>query len=85
ANSCIRIISGLYGVVKPYDSIYEYRLEMQTKLRVGEFKNLYECPFVAREVAELGINLYITGFTKPLKHFEPVLEFHQIAKDNLIN
>ncbi|HDN2472149.1 TPA: peroxide stress protein YaaA [Clostridioides difficile CD196] len=42
ANSCIRIISGLYGVVKPYDSIYEYRLEMQTKLRVGEFKNLYE-------------------------------------------
>lgn len=42
-------------------------------------------PFVAREVAELGINLYITGFTKPLKHFEPVLEFHQIAKDNLIN
>ncbi|EGT4600302.1 Nif3-like dinuclear metal center hexameric protein [Clostridioides difficile] len=42
-------------------------------------------PFVAREVAELGINLYITGFTKPLKHFEPVLEFHQIAKDKLIN
>ena len=42
ANSCIRIISGLYGVVKPYDSIYEYRLEMQTKLRVGEFKQLYE-------------------------------------------
>ncbi|MGO0943707.1 peroxide stress protein YaaA, partial [Clostridioides difficile] len=40
--SCIRIISGLYGVVKPYDSIYEYRLEMQTKLQVGEFKNLYE-------------------------------------------
>ncbi|MFL8672707.1 Nif3-like dinuclear metal center hexameric protein [Clostridioides sp. GD02404] len=42
-------------------------------------------PFVASEVAELGINLYITGFTKPLKHFEPALEFHRIAKDNLIN
>ncbi|MBY2478482.1 peroxide stress protein YaaA [Clostridioides difficile] len=42
ADNCIRIISGLYGVIKPYDSIYEYRLEMQTKLQVREFKNLYE-------------------------------------------
>lgn len=42
ANSYIRIISGLYGVLKPYDSIYEYRLEMQTKLKIREFKNLYE-------------------------------------------
>lgn len=42
ADNCIRIISGLYGIIKPYDSIYEYRLEMQTKLQVREFKNLYE-------------------------------------------
>lgn len=30
-NDHIRILSGLYGVLKPYDSIYPYRLEMQYK------------------------------------------------------
>jgi putative NIF3 family GTP cyclohydrolase 1 type 2 len=42
-------------------------------------------PFVASEIADLGINLYLTGFTKPLPNFEPTMEFHRIAKDNLIN
>ena len=42
-------------------------------------------PFVASEVAEMEINLYLTGFTKPLPHFEPTLEFHRIAKDQFIN
>lgn len=42
AQEHVRILSGLYGVVRPYDSIYEYRLEMLTKLPVGESKNLYE-------------------------------------------
>lgn len=42
ANNHIRIISGLYGVVKPLDSIYPYRLEMQTKLNISNSKNLYE-------------------------------------------
>ena len=40
-NSHLRIISGFYGVLKPLDLIDEYRLEMQTKLEVDEFKNLY--------------------------------------------
>ena len=30
------------GILKPYDSIYEYRLEMLTKLNVAGTKNLYE-------------------------------------------
>ncbi|HIT90169.1 MAG TPA: peroxide stress protein YaaA [Candidatus Merdenecus merdavium] len=38
----IRILSGAYGVVKPYDSIYEYRLEMLTKLPLRDKKNLYD-------------------------------------------
>jgi len=42
-------------------------------------------PFVASEIAALGINLYLTGFTKPLPYFEPTMEFHRIAKDNQIN
>lgn len=38
----VRILSGLYGVLKPFDLIQPYRLEMGTKLRVGAKKNLYE-------------------------------------------
>ena len=38
----IRIISGLYGILKPMDLIQPYRLEMGTKFKVGRNKNLYE-------------------------------------------
>ena len=38
----LRILSGLYGILKPLDLIQAYRLEMGTKLRVGRSKNLYE-------------------------------------------
>lgn len=37
-----RIISGLYGVLKPLDLIQPYRLEMGTKFPVGVKNNLYE-------------------------------------------
>src|SRR5690606_12202574 len=38
----VRILSGLYGVLKPLDLIQPYRLEMGTKFTVGKNKNLYE-------------------------------------------
>ena len=38
----VRILSGLYGVLKPLDLIQPYRLEMGTKMPVGTNKNLYE-------------------------------------------
>ncbi|WP_426431054.1 peroxide stress protein YaaA [Winogradskyella sp. HB-48] len=38
----VRIISGLYGILKPLDLIQPYRLEMGTKMAVGKNKNLYE-------------------------------------------
>lgn len=37
----LRILSGLYGVLKPLDLIQPYRLEMGTKLTVGSHKDLY--------------------------------------------
>ena len=40
-NDHLRIISGLYGVLRPFDMIDEYRLEMQTKVKVNEKANLY--------------------------------------------
>ena len=41
-NDKLRILSGLYGVLKPYDLIQPYRLEMGTKLKVGSNENLYQ-------------------------------------------
>ncbi|NND80162.1 MAG: peroxide stress protein YaaA [Maribacter sp.] len=38
----LRILSGLYGILKPLDLIQPYRLEMGTSLRIARKKNLYE-------------------------------------------
>ncbi len=38
----VRILSGLYGLLKPLDLIQAYRLEMGTSLAIGSKKNLYE-------------------------------------------
>ncbi len=38
----LRILSGLYGVLRPLDLMQPYRLEMGTKLKVGKTENLYQ-------------------------------------------
>lgn len=42
SQKTLRIISGLYGVLKPLDLIQSYRLSMGTKLQNPRGKNLYE-------------------------------------------
>lgn len=42
AQDHLGILSGLYGLVRPLDLIRPYRLEMGTKLKHNQFKNLYE-------------------------------------------
>lgn len=37
----LRILSGFYGVLRPFDGVTPYRLEMQAKLKIGECKDLY--------------------------------------------
>ena len=37
----LRILSGLYGVLRPFDGVVPYRLEMQAKLAVDGAKDLY--------------------------------------------
>lgn len=41
AQKNLRILSGLYGVIRPLDMIKEYRLEMGTKLKFKTYKSLY--------------------------------------------
>lgn len=70
----LRILSGLYGVLKPLDLIQPYRLEMGTRLKVGSTENLYKFwdDRVATslneelEEGELLINLASTEYFKVL-------------------
>jgi hypothetical protein len=42
AQDHLRILTGLYGVLRPLDLIMPYRLEFATKLKVKQYNNLYE-------------------------------------------
>jgi uncharacterized protein len=42
AQDNLRILSGLYGLLKPFDLIFPYRLEMGTRLKTKAGKNLYD-------------------------------------------
>jgi len=42
AQKHLRILSGLYGLLRPLDLIQPYRLEMGTKLATPQGKNLYD-------------------------------------------
>lgn len=70
----LRIISGLYGILKPLDLIQPYRLEMGTRFPVGVKKNLYEFwkPKIAKALndemvdGELFINLASSEYFKAI-------------------
>jgi len=70
----LRIISGLYGILKPLDLIQPYRLEMGTRFPVGKNKNLYEFwkPKITKalndelEDGELFINLASNEYFKAI-------------------
>ncbi|CAJ1364294.1 unnamed protein product [Effrenium voratum] len=42
AQSSIRILCALYGVLRPYDCIRPYRLEMASKLKTARGKSMYD-------------------------------------------
>ena len=50
----LRILSGLYGVLRPMDGVIPYRLEMQAKLKMGSTQDLYAFwgDRIYRELAE---------------------------------
>ena len=50
AQNHLRILSGLYGLLRPLDEIEPYRLEMGSRLKTGTAKSLYE--FWGSKIAE---------------------------------
>lgn len=75
AQEQIRILSGLYGILKPLDLIKAYRLEMGTSLPVKRKKNLYE--FWKSTVT--------SAFTKELKKDELVVNLASIEYSKVLD
>ncbi len=67
----LRILSGFYGILKPFDGVTPYRLEMQAKLSVNGKKDLYD--FWGSYIEEhLRI---LSGFYGILKPFDGVTPY----------
>ena len=66
----LRLLSGLYGVLRPLDVIEPYRLEMGTKLESEQGKNLYDfwgCAIseeIIKELNDMGSDLLINLASK---------------------
>ena len=72
AQDHLRILSGLYGLLRPLDLIQPYRLEMKTKLKNPAGKDLYE--FWGQQITaalqdDTVINLASNEYSKALKNF----------------
>lgn len=72
----LRIVSGFYGILSPFDGVVPYRLEMQAKLALRGHKNLYE--FWGNKIAEalcekneLVINLASKEYSKSVLPYLP--------------
>jgi cytoplasmic iron level regulating protein YaaA (DUF328/UPF0246 family) len=73
ANEHLRILSGLYGILRPYDGITPYRFEMGYRVPNSKYKNLYE--FWGESIAkalpenELIMNLAAVEYSKAVLPF----------------
>jgi cytoplasmic iron level regulating protein YaaA (DUF328/UPF0246 family) len=76
ANGHLRILSGLYGILRPYDGISPYRLEMGFRLPSPRFANLYRFwgSAIAGQLPAAGlvVNLAANEYSKVvLDHIDP--------------
>jgi cytoplasmic iron level regulating protein YaaA (DUF328/UPF0246 family) len=74
AQEKLRILSGLYGLLKPLDLIYPYRLEMGTKWNITpKIKNLYQfwgkklTQSLLKESPSMIVNLASTEYSKAIQ------------------
>lgn len=72
-NDNLRILSGLYGILKPFDLLFPYRLEMGTKIDITpKITNLYQywgdklVDFLNKEEQEVIINLASIEYFKAI-------------------
>ncbi len=82
ANKNLCILSGLYGLLKPLDLMYPYRLEMGTKMKNKRGNNLYE--FWGSKVTELVNDLAMHNRSKAIVNLASV-EYFSVLKTDQIN
>ncbi len=82
AQTQIRILSGLYGVLRPLDLMQPYRLEMGTKLQNERGKNLYE--YWGNRITELlNADLNANGQDKSVVNLASKEYFSAVKPKNL--
>ena len=78
----LRILSGFYGLLKPFDGVIPYRLEMQARLKGKGYHSLYEFwkDTLAKQLCEettwvlnLASKEYSKAITHHLPHHFPVI------------
>ena len=76
AQQHLRILSGLYGILRPMDGIYPYRLEMGYKLPDTRYSNLYsywgEAIFATLDKSETIIDLSAVEYGKTVTKYAEV-------------
>lgn len=82
AQKHLRILSGLYGVLKPLDTMLPYRLEMGTALKTRRGKNLYE--FWGSRITDY-INKELEAFDAPLVVNLASNEYFKAVKKSKLN
>ena len=71
----LRILSGFYGLLKPFDGVVPHRLEMQAKLKTPFCRNLYDYwrDDIYRDLTQDGttviLNLASTEYNKIVKKY----------------
>ena len=81
AQKNLAILSGLYGLLKPLDLMYPYRLEMGTKMKNENGKNLYE--FWGNKITESINALAKKNDSKGIINLASVEYFSSVKTENL--
>jgi len=86
----LRILSGFYGILRPFDGVVPYRLEMQAKLKVNGAPNLYAFwgnrLYQALTPNEPIINLASQEYAKAITpYLQPNQPFVTIVFGSLVN
>lgn len=79
----LRILSGFYGVLKPFDGVTPYRLEMQGKLSINESKDLYD--FWGERLYEEVLDKDRIIINLASKEYSKIIEKYISSEDKFVN
>lgn len=78
----LRILSGFYGVLAPFDGVVPYRLELQAKLAVSQKKDLYD--FWGDRLYRAVLDADRTIINLASKEYSMAVEKYLMPKDRFI-